>query len=158
MKVSADIVFDGALAVKKSDQRDMLKRQWVVVGELWHTKYRPQHFEESALQRYPEYKPRARGYNQRKRKKLHHARPLVKSGRSVQLSEAVSRIAPTINSVTIAMPIKAINFKPKGSSINMLEEFRAVSPAEDRSFERTIVRGIETELRTFSKKTRKKIK
>lgn len=157
MKISVETVFDGALTVRKSDQRNMLKAEWITAGETWHERHRPHHFSHEAYARYPDaYIRRKRSYNERKRRKLGHDRPLVKSGEVERESKTVTRMTATINQVHIVMPVRKLNFKPKGTSINMLNEFRAVNDNEYRQYERSITRGIEHRIATYKRPERKR--
>ena len=114
------------------------------VGMLWHQKMRPKHFTQEGAVEY-HYKKRTEKYTRRKRTMFGHEDPLVFSGASRTLS-ANATIRPfarkadgeMVAGVRVSMPVKAFNFIPKGGKINMVQEFKRVSPREIKEINRYI--------------------
>jgi len=129
--------------------RQELRKQFKNIGETWHEKHRRRHFSHFGARLYG-YEPRRRSYNFRKRKRFGHTLPLVFTGVSRKLSQT-KRIRVSNSgtperpqlSVHITMPIRVFNFKPRGSNVNMRQEFSTISRDELDLYERNAVDALE---------------
>lgn len=93
MNLSAVIVKPGLWGLSKSDYRDIGRNAIEAAGLLWHTKFKPLHFQLEAFERYA-YRRRSKKWEAQKAKIHPEAggRPLVYSGQSEQLAKAANRI------------------------------------------------------------------
>lgn len=97
----------------------------------WHAKFKPRHFETSAYSRY-HYQRRSRKYEEQKRRRHGHNRPLVFSGESMTRSLAVFRASVTAFRAELREVVKTWNFKAKPHAPNMFEELRRKTHEEVR--------------------------
>lgn len=117
------------------------KLAWKSVAEYFHDKMRPkrfthQHAREAGYQKRKgeEYafgtKEFWSSYTGTKWKKYKHTNPLQYSGRTKRLVKLAS-ISSTSSGGKAAYPgANTLNFRPKGGTINMAEEFRRKTPKE----------------------------
>lgn len=111
--------------ITKTDINKIVTEVYAELAEMWHREFRPKHFTHGAYTEYG-YKARKTRYNKRKKENL----PLVFSGTSRELSKTY-RVVATRNGSRVVMPlVKAFNFKPPNSSINMRDEFTRTSQRE----------------------------
>ena len=127
-------------------------------GLWWHKECRPKHFTREAYQLY-QYTPRQgeantktrifkKSYTGRKLIKFGHTNPMVYTGVSERLTR-VRDIRATSKSVRIVMPAFALNFRPKGGRINMVNELRERVTAHEVSMMAKIIdRVIDNRLKT----------
>lgn len=139
----------GVEAASRQDVNNWLREGFGVMGDAWHRYYRRTHFSTRASNKYG-YAKRAKSYNRRKRRIFGHTIPLVLSGESRSLSET-RKIKATKRSVTIRMPVRAFNFKPKNSSVNMRKEFLATTRSEDSDLARRANRRVTKKINEFRK-------
>jgi len=104
------------------------------VGLEWHRNMRLKRFTVRGGRELG-FAERSKKYMRLKRKKLRHSRPLEFTGRSKAASGS-KRIQATRKSVRIIHPlVRAFNFKPKNSKVDMRKEFNTVSSPEIRKLE-----------------------
>lgn len=126
-------------AVLKKEMNKILKTVWRVTAEHWHRYQRPKHFTHAGAREYG-YTPRSGekgstrtrfkgSYTQRKIQAVDHTRPLEFSGTSRQLTR-IQNIKSTSKGAVIRMRAPALNFRAKGSAINMREELTAISAGD----------------------------
>lgn len=128
--------------ITRTDINNIIKEVYGDLAELWHREFRPKHFTHGAYTEYG-YKARKTGYNKRKKEKL----PLVFSGTSRELSSTY-RVVVTRNGSRVVMPlVKALNFKPPNSSINMRDEFTRTSNREIEKYGVVARRSLRQKLR-----------
>lgn len=154
MIIKVNVTESGALAVKQRDANIALKKEYEAAIRTWHRKHRPKHFEAIAFRRY-RYTPRSRKYEKWKKKKYGHRLPLVRSGESRLLSQVVTRVSSTPRSAAITMPVRVFNFKPRGSRINMREEFQTFADVEINEYETQMTAGLDRRIRKFKQQKRK---
>jgi hypothetical protein len=117
------------------------KSAWYSTGLLFHTEMRDRRFT-SEHGRKAGYKPRRgeeagisgkafwNSYTGQKLKKWHHRRPLEWSGGTRKAVRA-AKISCTSTGAKVAYAgASKFNYRSKGSSINMAEEFRKIIPEE----------------------------
>lgn len=157
MIIKIRVEAEGAMSVKPRDAQIAMRQEFQKIGETWHKKHRARHFTLDGVRRYS-YTPRSRKYNRVKRKKFGHTLPLVFSGTSRILSK-IGRVNVTKSrstggfSAAITMPVRVFNFKPRGSSVNMLREFRTISDDEVRLYETQAQRNLERKIARHRKLT-----
>lgn len=151
MSIAIDAKFKiiGFEAARSSDVKKWIKDGWFHMGEDWHKKFRRSHFSQRAYGKY-NYTPRNRRYNRLKKRTLGHTLPLVKSGKSRQLSEQ-KKVFATYKGSRVTMPVRAFNFKPKNSSIDMRKEFTSRTPDEQKELDRRATWRLEESVRKFRK-------
>lgn len=136
MKIQIVAESVGAVAAPQRVLRQIVKEGLAANGDYWHKNYRRRHFHVRAYTYY-RYTPRKRGYDRYKRKKLGHTHPLVFTGVSRNLSEGKT-IRATPDKVDVIMPTRAFNWKPKGSQVNMRDEFTQISRDEEQELDRRL--------------------
>ncbi len=148
-------------AVLKKDLNKIIKKVWAATAEHWHRHQRPKHFTTAGGREYG-YTPRSgqRGskrkrfkgsYTQRKIQKHGHDRPLEFSGTSRQLTR-IQNIVATSKGATIRMRAPALNFKPKGSAVNMREELTTISAGDLANLKRVANVTFQRELRELEQR------
>jgi len=115
------------------------------LGDYWHRKLRQKHFTVAGAREYG-YTPRQgeagtkgardfwRSYTGRKLRTMGHRRPLVYTGESRDRSKAARIVAKATRSrthVAVRMNVPGLNRRYAGSKINMAEELRTISAAEE---------------------------
>ncbi len=148
MKVEAFARFSGGAYAPKSVAAKMLKRTFRAIGTFWHTTMAPRHFLRSAFSEYG-YTPRKRTYEKRKRRYLGHADPLTFTGQSKQLAQR-RRVIATRKGARVNVPVRAFNFRPKGSAVNMVREWRAISGQEEKRIDRFAEQGLELRMKRYN--------
>lgn len=128
----------GPPVLPKRELRRILKIAYARIGAKWHTEMRPLHFTNRATGRYG-YDPRKGesgggrqfkgSYTARKLKKFGHTKPLVWTGRS-QLLTRIRDVRATSKGARVVMRAPALNFRSKGSTIDMREELTSVTTQE----------------------------
>lgn len=157
IKMQLVIEWGGVLGMKPRDINRTLKNSWALRGQMWHEKFRPRHFTLDAMRRY-NYQERSPGYNRRKmnNKRIRIALPLVYSGKSRELGRTRT-IEATRNRVDVITPIRAFNFRPKTSGgrapINMVDEFRRMSPDEIEAMDQRQTQFLERQFNGFQKRS-----
>jgi len=138
--------------------REATKAGYEAAGIWWHNECRPKHFTREAYQLY-QYTPRQgesgtgtkifkKSYTGRKLKKFGHTNPLVYTGVSERLTRARD-VRATSKGVRIVMSAPALNFRPKGGRINMVNELRERFTGREVSMVAKIVdRVIDNKLKT----------
>jgi len=131
------------------------KHAFFKAGVFWHRLLRPKHFTNRGATEYG-YTPREgeRGsgrrfknsYTAAKLKARGHTRPLVWSGQSLALSQQ-RRIYATSKGVRVTMPVRAFNFRPKNSNVDMAREFTAHTPAERELITKRFVAALSRQIR-----------
>jgi hypothetical protein len=130
----------------------LITHEFAKQGRYWHRVIRPRHFNRGAFQRYSSYKKRRRSTSRRKQRTKGHQKPLVKSGRTYAETNN-HRIQATRNGVTIFYSsAKTLNFKPRGSEINMRQEFEEVSGSEVQTMTRNMSNSISRKLETAARR------
>ena len=138
----------GLAAGRKAAHNRALKYAWEQTGVYWHEHFREKHFTSAGATEYG-YKPRqgergrqgakgfSRSYTGRKLKKYGHTRPLELTGQS-RASTRTRKVTATSKGARVVMRAPALNFKARGSDINMNEEMRTISPAESKVLSRVL--------------------
>jgi len=140
-----------------------VRSTWEHVGRFWHRMFRPKHFTEAGAREYGYIarkgermvQSRAKGwagtYVARKKREKGHNLPLVWSGDTRELSRQHREKAAATRKrsyVKVIMPVRGLNRKHPKSQINMAEEMRRISPAEDavltREHEDALLRRLDT--------------
>lgn len=123
--------FTPKLALKKLREINVVTM--TELGNYWHDNFRDKHFTPAGAREYG-YAPRNVAYMIKKAKKWGHRNPLEWSGKSRALSRIKDiRTAGTTAArgrVRVVLHMPALNFIPKGGSINMNDEMTRVSQAE----------------------------
>ncbi len=113
------------------------------MGDEWHGRFLPMHFDESAYSRYGftqrkggNMSPSQKGYKStyvgRKRKRLGHNRPLELTGEGRMLAMGPAKIRGTNKEARVVLPSK-FNFRHPKSRISMRDEITRVLPDEART-------------------------
>ena len=113
------------------------------MGEEWHGRFLPLHFDESAYSRYGFYQrkggnmsPGQKGYKStyvgKKRKALGHNRPLEYTGEGRMLTMGPAKIRGSHKEARVVLPSK-FNFRHPKSRISMRDEITRVLPDEART-------------------------
>jgi hypothetical protein len=133
----------------------MIREVWITRGELWHAEFRPKHFTKAGAREYG-YHPRAgepgntrknfwRSYTGRKQRVMHHTRPLIWSGESMNLTRIrVVQVQATKTKSRCEVVLRSPGFNRRNphSDIDMREEVTHVSDAESRE----IMQGFDAEM------------
>lgn len=102
------------------------------MGAYWHDHFREKHFTQAGAREYG-YATRQRGYMIAKARIHHHQNPLEFTGLSHALSK-IKDIRATATSkeakVRVVLHTPALNFIPRGGSINMRDEMTRISRDE----------------------------
>lgn len=112
------------------------------MGREWHARYMPQHFEESAFQRYGYYQRKGMGlaadsrafrrsYTGRKIRKTGANRPLVFTGETFALARLL-KLRVTSKQARVILP-QGLNRKHPKSRISMRDEVTRLNPDEVRA-------------------------
>lgn len=148
------IQYKGAIPseLAKRELNAILRAGYHQLGVYWVANFRAKHFTNAGATEYG-YTPRKgeRGsgrawkgsYTARKLKKFGHTRPLEWSGRSKERTRAARVQAYSANKksrVEIRMNATALNFKAKGSTINMRDEMTRLSKQENTILTRLLGR------------------
>lgn len=126
--------------IRKRQLQQAAKATLEQMGRRWHDLYLPEHFKESAYQRYRYYKRKGMGldpggrafrlsYAGRKLRRQHHERPLVFSGEGQSLALGPVRIRATGKQARVLLPSK-FNLRNPKSRISMRDEITKIIPAE----------------------------
>lgn len=164
MSVKASIAIDGLAALKPSQIRAAARVAMQAVGDRWVDRMLPLHFLQTAVARYG-YAPRDPIYRRRKRlgaeiagvASIKEDKPLVWSGRSRERAREARAVGKAPSStkalaeITINAP--ALNFRYKGSKINMRDEVTRVLPAEAEILAALFVRIFENEITRMGRTT-----
>lgn len=151
-----DSIDDGAITgISKRELKQMVADGFERMGIRWHDDFRPGHFSLAAMSKYG-YTPRSPGYNKRKRRELGHTIPLVKSGRSRDLSRQ-RNVTKNSKGARVSMPIRQFNARAKNSKINMRAEFLAETKQESLQLEKEMGDYLEKRISTFRRTTRKRL-
>jgi hypothetical protein len=166
MSVKASIAIDGVAGLKPSQIRAAARVAMQAVGDRWIKEFLPRHFTQSATARYG-YTPRSLSYRRRKRygasingvQSIKEDRPLVWSGRSRERAKGARTEAKAPSSTRayadVIIDVPALNFRFKGSQINMRDELTRVIPAEAEDLAALFVRIFEREITRLGKTTRR---
>ena len=164
--VSASITLDGIAALKPGDIRAAARVAMKAVGDYWVKNYLPLHFQNTAFFRYG-YTPRNPGYRKRKlagailggAQSIGEDRPLVWSGRSLERAKAarVEAKAPSaaLAYADVVINAPALNFRPKGSRIDMRAEVTRVNATEAEFLAASFTKEFDRELVRMGKKKRR---
>lgn len=168
MTVVASITLDGIAGLKPKQIRDAARAGMQAVGDHWIAKMLPRHFLQSATARY-NYTPRDPIYRRRKRlggeiagiRSIKEDNPLVWSGRSRERSKAARNEAKAVSSTNayadVIINAPALNFRYKGSQINMREEVTHVLPTEVEELAALFTKVFERELERLGRTTRRRL-
>ena len=127
---------------KKSTTNKIHANAFKTVGLVWHRELRLKRFTVRGGRELG-FAERSKKYMRLKMKKLRHSRPLEFTGRSKAASGS-KRLQTTRNSVRIIHPlVRAFNFKPKNSKVDMRKEFGTVSSPEIRKLEGVHAKRVE---------------
>ncbi|TXH44325.1 MAG: hypothetical protein E6Q97_32840 [Desulfurellales bacterium] len=136
MKLDTVIDVSGFPGASKTHMRDALRAGFYDAGMLWWRKYRPRHFAMTAFAEYG-YTKRNSRYTKWKMRHLRHSLPLVRTGRSRDLTQSKAIIA-TASYVHVRMSARVFNFKPKGFKGSMSKEMTTISSAEHQAMTETV--------------------
>lgn len=111
------------------------------MGREWHSRYLPQHFDESAYQRYGYYQRKGMGltadsrafrrsYAGRKIRRFGHNRPLVYTGETLALARLL-KLRVSSKQARVVLP-QGLNRKHPKSRISMRDEVTRLLPDEVR--------------------------
>lgn len=155
----------GIKQIGRKVMRTALRETLRFVGMFWRREFLPIKFTRAAYRRW-NYTPRGgdagsgraflgsyqwkklNGFkNEEGLASLKTTRPMVYTGRS-ERSGKRGQVIPRAQSaergyVDITIPAPALNFKPKGSNVNMRDEITRVTPAEEKKLEELMVRDID---------------
>ena len=138
------------VSMKASQVNRLLTHEFAKIGRWWHRVARPRHFNRGAFQRYG-YTPRKRGYIRRKKRKVGHARPLFLSGETWR-NTAHHNVRATRKSVTVTYPTaRTLNYKSRGSQVNMRKEFETISASEEQHMTDLMFNSLERKLETAAR-------
>lgn len=138
--------------------REAIRVGYLNAGVWWHKECRPKHFTREGYQLY-QYTPRQgeantgtkifkKSYTGRKLKKFGHTNPMVYTGVSERLTR-VRDVRANSKGCKIVMPAFALNFRPKGGRINMVNELRErFTGREVATIAKIIDRVIDNKLKT----------
>lgn len=154
MKLQIDMKFTNVLVMSKADTNRMLKQELHKLGRFYHANYAKKHYTRAGAREY-NYTPRSRKYNYAKQRLLKHSIPLVFTGRTRELAKS-KNVRATRKWVQVTMPIRAVNFKPRNSRVNMREEVERVSENERKTIQDRFNTKMEGRIRSFVRqKTRR---
>jgi len=115
--------------VPAADWRPGMKEAWGKTGRFWHRQMREKHFAEGAKIEYG-YLRRSPRYEERKRKKFGHARPLEFTGESRALTR-IRVVTSTSKGVKVRMnAARGLRRRNPKSQINMVDELTRISARE----------------------------
>lgn len=126
------------------------KEGFAAVGQEWHAKMLPDHFEAGNWRRY-RHEPRTKKYRERKQRLAAKGQvakrgevDLVYSGAMEQTMErfATIRPFPTRATVRVQAP-RYMTLKPRGNQPNKFAELSRTTPQQMRKLESTLKRTIE---------------
>jgi hypothetical protein len=144
IKFTTEIHITGLLNIKPAYANSLMRSCWYNIGTMWVREFRPKHFTEAGAHEYG-YAPRVgesgrmsrkafdKTYTGYKLRHYGHVDPLKYSGKSETATKAatINAIATKDRSgVTIKMNAPALNFRRKGSPINMRREMTELSENE----------------------------
>lgn len=126
--------------IRKRQLQRATKDSLEQMGRRWHDLYLPEHFKESAYQRYGYYRRKGMGldpngrafrisYAGRKLRQQRHERPLVFSGEGQMLALGPVRLRLTGRQARVVLPSK-FNRRHPASRISMRDEITKIIPAE----------------------------
>src|SRR5262245_52096293 len=137
--VKASITLDGIVALTPEQIRAIGRKALRAVGRRWIDTMLPIHFTNAAFSKYG-YQPRNEYYRRRKRTRreitgvtpIGEDKPLVWTGRSREGAQRARFKLENSGSTTTAageviINAPALNFRPTGSTINMLDEVTRVT-------------------------------
>lgn len=141
--MGASIKYTGLMPsdIGKAAWNKIVKLAFFKVGEFWHKHFRAKHFTHAGAREYGYQKrkgeelPRGskkfwRTYTGIKLRKHGHTFPLVFSGTSRTLTD-IMVVKNTSKGASVKLGrARALNFRPKGGRINMVDEMTRISPAE----------------------------
>lgn len=139
------------------------KAAWGICSGHWINVFREKHFDQRYAEEYG-YRKRDgedktgrefwKSYTGRKRKKYGHSRPLKYTGRGYAATLASrGRLWRGGKGVSIIIPARIYNFKPKGWPYPMRQELTVVSRPESQWIERTY----EEKFRKYLKEAKEKV-
>ncbi len=149
--------------MKPEQIRDAARTAMQAVGDEWIAKFQPLHYLQSATTRYG-YTPRDPIYRRRKRlggeiagvASIKEDKPLVWSGRSRERSKQARTEAKATSSTSayadVIINAPALNFRYKGSKIDLREEATKVLPAEAEHLAALFVKVFEREIERMGKR------
>jgi len=144
IKFTTEVHITGLLNIKPAYANSLMRSCWYNLGTMWVREFRPKHFTEAGAREYG-YAPRVgeRGrmsrkafgktYTGYKLRKFGHVNPLEYTGESEERTKAANIIAVATKErggVTIKMNAPALNFRRKGSPIDMRREMTELSENE----------------------------
>lgn len=121
---------------------NLVKKVFQAIGQRWGEEFLPKHF--TAEQSKYDFAPRGgqqagtvgkkfwRSYTGRKQKKYGHTLALVYSGRSAQQARGF-QVHATRNGAKVTVPAPTLNYRTRGSDLDMADEVRRITPDELRS-------------------------
>lgn len=151
--VTISVEYDGVPRIGRREINREVKIAYKGMAETWHSQFRDKHFRATAFGEYG-YTSRSRKYEAFKKRVAGHKRPLEFSGESRRLSRS-KRIQATSKGASVVMPVRAFNFRAKGSKVDMRREFTTVTDREQSTLERQEEQKLTRRLNRLSK--RKKV-
>jgi len=135
------VEYTGPIAMGKREIGKHKKRAFYHIGKYWHEHFLPKHFTHAGAREYHYEKRKGQGetgkkfkqsYTGKKHRVLGHTLPLVYSGETRQRATQTQIIKANSKRVRVILRANKLNFIPTGGSINMLQEIRSVSDAENK--------------------------
>lgn len=153
MSWTTSITVSGAAAAGKANVRNGLRAGFYAAGLHWFRRYRRLHFTMSAFSLYG-YAPRNKRYTRWKMRHLKHSLPLVRTGKSRDLTERKTIMA-TSTYVHVRMAARAFNWRPRGFKGNMAKEMTTISAAEHQAMAKIAESGFAEHIRKLPVRRRK---
>ncbi len=129
MPVRGTITYVGMDGMKKADIRRLVKQELLDSVDFWHSEFLPMHFKRGAKQKYG-YKDREKRYNERKRRKKGHTRPLEFSGQMKRELLRRVRLTGTSKKATGSMSAPRYMYKYQPGQPDKASEVTAVTQRE----------------------------
>lgn len=135
---------------KASTVNRLLISEFAKLGRFWHRVIRQRHFKRGAFLRYG-YTARSKTYVRIKKKRVRHSDPLRLSDETRRASEQ-HRVLATRKGVSVTYSsVRKLNFRPRGSKVNMRKEFETVSRKEEIDMGNRMARSTDRKLQTAAR-------
>lgn len=141
---------------RREFNNEILKPSWEATGKYFHSRMLPERFTEKGA-RLLNYPPRSRAYNERKRKKFGHTRPLVFTGEAEALAK-IQDVRATSKGVRIINHARKlqnlINLKRRA---RMADEVRRIAPSERDELVRVLNREVDKRLKAYKRQSTSRV-
>lgn len=157
-----EVTYKGSPKISKKDIREFKKRTNQVIALHWHRTIMFSHFTPAGARKYSYARRKTKEVTTGRIREDAKGRKLAPSGNPLEWSGTSKRLArhPSLRKVTskqarLTYPIKAFNFRPGG--INMTEEFRRITKADEKAISKEGQKFLLKKLRRINKTVRVRI-